>query len=164
MLSAGLHVHVHTQTQIHTDTCTHACTESLRVKVLCNISVHVDAWIRLISQLGLFPCCLCPSLPPHPFLLPPTGSPPLLWQGSHAACASTPDVLPGAPGPDGPLKLLLINHRASQRCAQPLSPLNLPRPQCVGPNHPVSTTSSSSRGNMLMVPFPSRPRTHWADS
>lgn len=155
-------IHRYRYTQTHA--CMHACAESLRVRVLCKVSVHVDAWIRLISQLGLFPCCLCPSLPPHPFLLPPTGSPPLLWQGSHAACASTPDVLPGAPGPDGPLKLLLINHRASQRCAQPLSPLNLPRSQCVGPNHPVSTTSSSSRGNMSMVPFPSRTRNHWADS
>ena len=90
-----------------------------------------------------------------PSLLP--RSPPPPWQGSHAACASTQDVLPEVPGPDGPRKLLLINHQALQSCAQPLSPLNLPRSRCVGPICPLSRTGSSSPRSKSVVPSPPGP-------
>lgn len=96
----------------------------------------------------------CPILPPHSSLLLLPHSPPPPWQGSHAACASTQDVLPEVPGPDGPRKLLLINHQASQSCAQPLSPLNLPRSRCVGLICPVSRTGSSRPGSKSVVPLP----------
>lgn len=83
---------------------------------------------------GLF-SCRCPFLPSHFSLFPLPDSPsPPPWQGSHTACTCTQDVLLEAPGPDGPWNQLLINHQAWWSCAQPLSPLNLPRSQCVGPS------------------------------
>ena len=118
-----------------------------------------DCLAGALSALPLPQACLpIPSL----FLLP--CSPPPPWQSSHAACASTQDVLPEVPGPDGPRKLLLINHQASQSCAQPLSPLNLPRSRCVGPICPVSRTGFSSLGSTSVVTLPIRARSHGADS
>lgn len=111
------------------------------------------------SALPLPQACL-----PIPSLLPLPGSTPPGWQGSHAARASTQDVLPEAPGPDGRRKLLLINHQASQSCAQPLSPLPLPRSRCVGPICAVSRTGSCSPGSKSAVTLPNGARSHSDDS
>ncbi|CAI9154660.1 unnamed protein product [Rangifer tarandus platyrhynchus] len=92
------------------------------------------------------------------------GSQPPGWQGSHAARASTQDVLPEVAGPDGRRKLLLINHQASQSCAQPLSPLPLPRSRCVGPICAVSRTGSCSPGSTSVVTLPTGARSLGNDS
>lgn len=73
-------------------------------------------------------------------------------------------MLPEVPGPDGPRKLLLINHQASQSCAQPLSPPHVPRSRCVGPICPVSRAGSSSLGSLSVVPLPTQARGRGADS